>query len=107
MTLKKYLFFLLWATCLVSLEVSGQTVHRTHPDAKDELQLEKQQDSLSKFAYNIVNAPEPDQRFRADSFFIRMLVRSLKIPNSFYFHLIPSRPFRNCTRRIAVSGFLP
>jgi hypothetical protein len=85
MTLKKYLFFLLWATCLVSLEVSGQTVHRTHPDAKDELQLEKQQDSLSKFAYNIINAPEPDQRFRADSFFIRMLVRSLKIPNSFYF----------------------
>ncbi len=36
-------------------------------------------------AYEIVNAPEANQRFRADSFFIRMLVRSLKIPNSFYF----------------------
>ena len=37
------------------------------------------------FAFDIVNAPEAGQRFRADSFFIRMLVRSLKIPNSFYF----------------------
>src|SRR5450631_2421351 len=85
MTLKKYLFFLLWATYLVSLEVSGQTVHRTHPDAKDELQLETQQDSLKVYSNNIVNGEEPSQRFRADSFFIRMLVRSLKIPNSFYY----------------------
>ncbi len=48
-------------------------------------QLEKQQDSLKIYAYDIVNAEEPSQRFRADSFFIRMLVRSLKFPNSFYF----------------------
>ena len=47
--------------------------------------MEKQQDSLMRFAFDIVNAPEANQRFRADSTFIRMLVRSLKIPNSFYF----------------------
>ena len=56
-----------------------------HFSAKEYAQFEKQQDSLMHFAYDIVNAPEPSQRFRADSFFIRMLVRSLKIPNSFYF----------------------
>ena len=40
---------------------------------------------MSRYAYDIINAQEPSQRFRADSFFIRMLVRSLKLPNSFYF----------------------
>ena len=53
--------------------------------AKEKLQFIKQQDSLKTFANDIVNAPEPNQRFRADSNFIKMLVRTLKIQNSFYF----------------------
>lgn len=36
-----------------------------------------------RFADEIVNAPEANQRFRADSFFIRLLVRTLKAPHSF------------------------
>ena len=43
------------------------------------------QDSLKRFADAIVQAREPEQRFRADSFFVRMLVRTLKLNNSFYF----------------------
>jgi hypothetical protein len=85
MALKKFLFILLSATCLISNVSSGQTISGKHISAKDILQFKKQQDSLKYLAFDIVNAPEPNQRFRADSSFIRMLVRSLKIPNSFYF----------------------
>jgi hypothetical protein len=85
MTLKIFSFLLLSFSCLATIEVSGQTASGKHITAKDLLQFEKQQDSLKSFADDIINAPEPNQRFRADSFFIRMLVRSLKIPNSFYY----------------------
>lgn len=56
-----------------------------HLSAREQVALDHQQDSLSRFAFEIVNAPEADQRFRSDSFFIRMLVRALKVPNSFYY----------------------
>jgi hypothetical protein len=85
MILKKYFIFLLSAGCLVSIAGAGQTVSEKHFTTFDKAQLEKQQDSLAPMAYEIVNAPEANQRFRADSFFIRMFVRSLKIPNSFYY----------------------
>jgi len=85
MTLKKYFVLLFSAACLVSVEGSGQTASGKHISAKEKLQFIKQQDSLKIFANDIVNAPEPNQRFRADSNFIKMLVRTLKIPNSFYF----------------------
>jgi hypothetical protein len=85
MTLKKCFFLLLFTTCLVSAKSSGQTITGKHIQAKEILLFNKQQDSLKYLANDIINAPEPNQRFRADSSFIRMLVRSLKIPNSFYF----------------------
>jgi hypothetical protein len=85
MTLKKYLFLFLSVATVLSVSVSGQVVSVKHITISEKSQLEKQEDSLKKYAFEIVNAPEPNQRFRADSFFIRMLVRSLKIPNSFYF----------------------
>ena len=84
MILKKH-FILLFAAGLIFIKSPGQSASRKHIAAKDNLQLVKQEDSLKTFAFNIVNADEPNQRFRADSNFIRMLVRSLKIPNSFYF----------------------
>jgi hypothetical protein len=84
MTLKKIILPILSLACLFSMEADAQNSTK-HLTARDILQFQKQQDSLKTFAYDIVNAPEPNQRFRADSNFIRMLVRSLKIPNSFYF----------------------
>ena len=48
-------------------------------------EFEKREDSIKNVAYNIVFAEETEDRFRADSLFIRMLVRSLKIKNSFYY----------------------
>jgi hypothetical protein len=50
-------------------------------------EFQKREDSLKKFAYNIVFAEKPEQRLRSDSFFIRMLVRTLKLNNSFYYPL--------------------
>src|SRR5450432_4654886 len=85
MILKKYFFLILSVSWLVSIQVSGQAGTGKHITREYLLRFEKQQDSLKSFADDIVNAPEPNQRFRADSFFIRMLVRSLKIPNSFYY----------------------
>jgi len=84
MALKRILFIL----AIVALffgGVSGQTASRMPVTVQERALLEKHQDSLTKYAYEIVNGADAAQRFRADSFFIRMLVRSLKIPNSFYF----------------------
>jgi hypothetical protein len=47
--------------------------------------LGQREDSLKQFAYNIVNAETPESRFRADSSFIRSLVKALRLPNSFYY----------------------
>ena len=43
------------------------------------------EDSLQKFAYDIVFADQPQKRFRSDSIFVKMLVRTLKHKNSFYY----------------------
>lgn len=47
--------------------------------------LKQKEDSLSSIGRKIVEAEEPADRFRADSQFTRILVRSLRVPNSFYF----------------------
>lgn len=41
------------------------------------------EDSMKSYAFNIVNAPQAAERFRADSIFTRMLVRALKEKHSF------------------------
>jgi len=45
--------------------------------------LQKREDSLKIFSDKMINAPEASDRFRADSNFIRGLVRALKLKNSF------------------------
>jgi hypothetical protein len=85
MALKKHFFLFLTIGCLISGASPAQSIPVKYITASEQSQLEKQQDSLVPFSFEIVNAPEPNQRFRADSFFIRLLVRTLKIPNSFYY----------------------
>jgi len=85
MTLKKCLLLFLISTGLLTQAGHGQKPAGTHDPSMDYARLGKQQDSLKQYAYDLVNAPEAAQRFRADSVFIRTLVRTLKIPNSFYF----------------------
>ena len=47
--------------------------------------LKKKEDSLVQLGRQIVEAEDAAIRFRADSQFTRILVRSLRVPNSFYF----------------------
>lgn len=54
----------------------------TPADVKD---LKQREDSLKKFGYDMVNAKDAGQRFRADSLFTKSLVRALKVKNSFEF----------------------
>jgi hypothetical protein len=72
-------FVLLILTFLSSL-LSAQEI--TSRDLKE---LRKKEDSLKLFSDKMINAPEAPERFRADSNFVRGLVRSLKIKNSFYY----------------------
>jgi hypothetical protein len=54
-------------------------------DKADLSSLMQKEDSLKKYAVKIIQGNEADDRFNADSIFTRMLVRSLKIKNSFYY----------------------
>ena len=50
----------------------------------DKKALFQKEDSLKKVADDMINAEAPAERFRADSIFVRTLIRSLKVNNSFY-----------------------
>jgi hypothetical protein len=69
-------FFLLVSTALMS---------QVNFDRSALSYLKKKEDSLAKLGRQIVEAEEPADRFRADSQFTRILVRSLRVPHSFYF----------------------
>src|SRR5689334_11522190 len=47
--------------------------------------LQVQEDSLKVLSDSLINAGNPALRLRADSQFVRTLVRSLKMKNSFYY----------------------
>lgn len=47
--------------------------------------LWKHEDSLQRYSDSMINAEEASERFRADSNFVRGLVRALQIKNSFYY----------------------
>lgn len=74
---KKFFYF------LFIFSLTTRAALAQHLSAVEKAILDLHQDSLTHYADEIVNAPEANQRFRADSFFIRSLVRALKIPNSF------------------------
>ena len=70
------IYCFLWA----QVPVVAQTLPRAA--LKD---LQKREDSLKPFAYRIVFGQESADRFRADSLFIKMLVRALKVNQSFFY----------------------
>jgi hypothetical protein len=47
--------------------------------------FQQREDTMKRYAFDIVNAETPEARFRADSLFIRSLVRALKQPYSFHY----------------------
>jgi hypothetical protein len=76
------LAFLLAISCLTGIT---QTARAQHIGPEQQKTFENREDSLKGFAFDIVNADSAMQRFRADSQFIRSLVRTLKQPYSFYY----------------------
>jgi hypothetical protein len=91
---RKGIIFIILAWCLLSgigrLEAQPPSgaghpaVGYKFPGAEKK-DLRKREDSLKIFADSIVNAGEAAGRFRADSQFVRSLVRALKLENSFYY----------------------
>jgi len=72
--------FLLGLLFLAAISTSAQglsTANRAH--------LQKEEDSMKLYSRNMIMDKTAAQRFSADSVFIRMLVRSLKTSNSFYY----------------------
>ncbi len=65
---------------LTGFAINAQTIN----SSSYKVQLLKKEDSLKVFADSMINAYSAPDRFRADSNFIRGLVRALKIKNSFY-----------------------
>ena len=63
----------------------GQSVTAQKITTQDYKRLKKQEDSLKSFGIKMINEKTALQRFLADSAFIKILVRALKKPNSFYY----------------------
>ncbi|HEX8279681.1 MAG TPA: hypothetical protein VF540_13345, partial [Segetibacter sp.] len=72
--------FFLVLFSFIGLSLSAQNLSQTGI-----AQLRKMEDSMKLYGRNMITEKTASQRFTADSVFIRMLVRSLKIPNSFYY----------------------
>jgi hypothetical protein len=51
----------------------------------DRKQLRKKEDSLTLYSRDMVFSPNPAERFRADSNFVRTFVRALKTKNAFFY----------------------
>jgi outer membrane lipoprotein-sorting protein len=82
----KKLFLLFFV--LVALFADSQAQRRLSP--ADIKFLQRKEDSLKFYSFNLVNSSSLGRRLVNDSIFIRVLVRALKIKNSFYF------PFDSC-----------
>ncbi|HXD78654.1 MAG TPA: hypothetical protein VN616_12640 [Puia sp.] len=68
---------------LIGLGSCASAQSRLSPEA--DTIFRQHENEIKKYAYDIVNGETPAIRFRADSQFIRSLVRVLKMPNSFYY----------------------
>lgn len=61
----------------------GQLYAQQVPTASQLKELQSREDSLKIYADSMINAINPGKRFLSDSNFVRMLVRALRVPNSF------------------------
>ncbi len=78
--LNKLLVFGLVLVLALPLGVAAQKLSATEKKA-----FEKREDSLRVFSDKMVYADNPAERLRSDSHFVKMLVRTLKLNNSFFY----------------------
>jgi hypothetical protein len=70
---------------LICFSLSATTSFAQHFSTTEKKILQKKEDSLKIFAYQILNGRNVEDRFAADSQFTRTFVRALQIKNSFYY----------------------
>lgn len=75
-----FLFLVIFSSGTLLLAQTSQK-----PDAAGYRLLQQKEDSLRFFSRKIINDIQASDRFRADSNFIRLLMRTLKTPYSFYY----------------------
>lgn len=75
--IRSFLFFIIFSATLSS---NAQNLSKTAFE-----QMKKSEDSMKNYSRDIISEKTASQRFTSDSIFIRMLVRSLKTNNSFYY----------------------
>ncbi len=73
------------AVFLISFSLFGITCFAQRISPHEKKILEKKEDSLKTFAYQILNGRNAEGRFTADSQFTKTFVRALQIKNSFYY----------------------
>jgi hypothetical protein len=76
----KYQFLII---CLIG--IGTRLSAQSHISAAAEAVFQQREDNMKGYSYNIVNDSTAEGRFRADSNFIRSLVKALKLPYSFYY----------------------
>jgi len=72
-------------TIILALILLSNLLNAQKISQRDFKDLKKKEDSLKIFSDKMINAPEAPERFRADSNFVRGLVRALKVSNSFFY----------------------
>lgn len=72
--------FLLFFMLFVAASASSQSLSKANLES-----IRKSEDSMKNYGREMIMDKTATQRFSADSVFIRMLVRSLKTPHSFYY----------------------
>ena len=72
-------------TIILALILLSNLLNAQNISQRDLKDLKKKEDSLKIFSDKMINAPEAPERFRADSNFVRGLVRALKVSNSFFY----------------------
>ena len=70
---------------LISFFLFGSTCFAQRISSSEKIILQKKEDSLKTFAYQILNGRNAEDRFTADSQFTKTFVRALQIKNSFFY----------------------
>lgn len=70
---------------LILIFFTGNTCFAQHISASEKKIIEKKEDSLKTFAFQIIQGRNVEDRFAADSQFTKTFVRTLETKNSFYY----------------------
>ncbi|MGN6421303.1 MAG: hypothetical protein ACTHMC_27555 [Pseudobacter sp.] len=83
--MNRALCYRLFTAVLLTVALPASQLHAQKLTAAGKATLKLKEDSLKEFSRQMVMAQEAAARLRFDSLFVRSFVRSLQVPNSFYY----------------------